>query len=87
MEVLEATTATDPGTPPLGYRLELIGRNLLGELHRGSLLVDLDAVDLVHFRHHLDYRTKSLLGQVNNPAMWVIDFQIGCDRRSQDDIT
>lgn len=34
---------TTPGSAPLGYRMELISRNLMADLHRGGMLVDIDA--------------------------------------------
>lgn len=39
----QATTATEPETLPLGIRLEAIARNIFGELHRGSFLLDINS--------------------------------------------
>ena len=36
-------TAANPNQPPLGYRIQLIGRNLFSNLHRASVMWDVDS--------------------------------------------
>lgn len=44
----EATTENfDPDSPPLGYKLELLSRNLFSSLYRGAIGVDIDSVGKV----------------------------------------
>jgi len=39
----EQRQTTGSTAPPLGYRLELLGRNLFNSLHRGFIMADIDA--------------------------------------------
>jgi len=39
----DSVSTLDPDTPPLGYRIGLLGRNFFSSMHRGSALIDIDS--------------------------------------------